>query len=59
LSVKNIGNLPKIDNQEDNVDIFSATELNDFDEKYGFKICPSQFLTRGQAHSSIEIVIQV
>ena len=41
LSVEKVSNLPKMNSQEVNIDIPSRAELYEFQEKYGFNICPS------------------
>jgi len=41
LSVEKVSNLPQTNKQEDDTDISSRAELDEFHEKYGFKICPS------------------
>ena len=41
LSVEKVSDLPQMNKQEDDTDIPSRAELNEFHEKYGFKICPS------------------
>ena len=41
MSVEKVRDLPKMNSQEDNIDIPSRAELDEFHEKYGFNICPS------------------